>query len=96
MTRYGLNGPRIESRLEAKSFADVQTGPGTHLASCAMDIGSFLGLNRRGVALTTHLRLALRLKKEYKYSLFPPSPFMAGYSVNFTFDYQSPAIPHRP
>ena len=40
-TRYGLDGPGIESRWEARFSAPVQTGPGAHPASCTMGIGSF-------------------------------------------------------
>jgi hypothetical protein len=32
-TRYGLDGPGIESRWEARFSAPGQTGPGTHPAS---------------------------------------------------------------
>ena len=51
--------------VETRFSAPVQNGPGAHPASYKMGTGS---LSRRyssgGVALTTHLRLALRLKKE--------------------------------
>ena len=40
-TRYGLDGPRIESRWGARFSAPVQAGPGAHPASCTMDTGSF-------------------------------------------------------
>ena len=50
----------------ARFSAPVQTGLGAHPASCTMGTGSlFRGLSGRGVALTTHHRLAPRLKKEY-------------------------------
>ena len=62
-TRYGLEGPRIESRWGGFT-APVQTGPRTHPASYAMGTGSFPGVNRPGMALTTHPHLAPRLKKE--------------------------------
>ena len=42
-TLYGLYGPGIESRREARFSAPVQTGPGAHPASCIMGTGSFLG-----------------------------------------------------
>ena len=48
-TRYGLDGPGIESRWGAKFFALVQTGPGAHPASYTMGTGSFPGLNAAGV-----------------------------------------------
>ena len=40
-TRYGLDGPGIESRWVARLSAPVQTGSGAHPASCTMDAGSF-------------------------------------------------------
>jgi hypothetical protein len=39
-TRYGLDGPGIESRWGARFSAPVQTGPGAHPASCTMGTGS--------------------------------------------------------
>ena len=40
--RYGLDGPGIESRWEAKFSARVPTSPGTHPAFYTMGNGSFL------------------------------------------------------
>ena len=50
VTRYGLDGPGIESRWGEFS-APVQTGPGVHPASCTKGTGSFPGIKqpRRGV-----------------------------------------------
>jgi len=42
-TGYGLNGPGIEFRWEARFSAPVQTGPGTHPATYTMGTGSFPG-----------------------------------------------------
>ena len=54
-TYYGLDGPGIESRWEARFSAPVQTGPGAHPASCTMGTGSFPGVkNGRDVTLTPH------------------------------------------
>ena len=47
-TGYGLDGPGIESRWEARFSAPVQTGPGAHPASCTMGTGSFPGVRRPG------------------------------------------------
>ena len=47
-TRYGLDGPRIESRWGARFFAPVQAGPGAHPASYTMGTGSFPGVKRPG------------------------------------------------
>jgi hypothetical protein len=42
-TRYGLDGPDIESRWGARYFAPIQTGPGTHPATWTMVVRSFQG-----------------------------------------------------
>ena len=49
-TRYGLDGPGIESRWGggARLSAPVQTGPEAHPASCTMGTGSFPGEKRPG------------------------------------------------
>jgi len=47
-TGYGLDGPGIESRCEAKFSTSVQTGPGAHPASCTMGTGSFPGYRAAG------------------------------------------------
>jgi len=53
----------IESRW-GRDFPAVQTGPGAHPASCTMGTGSFPGVKcGRGVLLTTHQLLVLRLWK---------------------------------
>jgi hypothetical protein len=46
-TGYGLDGPGIESRW-GEIFADAQTGPGAHPASCTMGTESFPGVKRSG------------------------------------------------
>jgi hypothetical protein len=40
-TRYGLDGPGIESWWGARFIAPVQTGPGAHPASYTMGTGVF-------------------------------------------------------
>jgi hypothetical protein len=40
-TRYGLDGPGIESRWGARFSAAGQTGPGAHQASYTVVTGSF-------------------------------------------------------
>jgi hypothetical protein len=47
-TRYGLDGPGIESRWGARFSAPVQTGPGAHPASYTMGTGSFPGVKWPG------------------------------------------------
>jgi hypothetical protein len=52
-TGYGLDGPGIESRWEARFSEPIQTGPGAHTAPCTMGTWSFPGVkNGRGVTLT--------------------------------------------
>ena len=54
-TGYGLDGPGIESPVEARFTTHVQTGPGPHPASYTMDTWSFPGVKSgRGVILTPH------------------------------------------
>ena len=47
-TRYGLDGPGIESRWGTRFSAPVQTGPEAHPVSCIMGTGSFPGVKRPG------------------------------------------------
>jgi hypothetical protein len=70
-TIYGLDGPRIESRWEARFSAPSQTGPGSHPASYTMGTGSFPWAKRPGCGVN-HSHRASRLKKEYNYTTPPP------------------------
>jgi hypothetical protein len=63
-TRYGLEGPGIESRFGARFCARVQTGPGAHLSSYTLGTGSFPGVNRPGRCVDHPPHLAPRLKNE--------------------------------
>jgi hypothetical protein len=47
-TRYGLEGPGIESPWGARFSAPIQTGPGAHPASCTMGTGYFPGVKAAG------------------------------------------------
>ena len=47
-TRYGFDGPGIESWWGARFSAPVQTVPGAHPASCTTGAGSFSGVKRPG------------------------------------------------
>jgi hypothetical protein len=85
-TRYGLDGPRIESRWGARFSASVQTCRGAHPAFYTMGKGSLSqGYSGRGVALITHPHLAPRLRKCRAIPLLPLWAFVACYRVTFTF-----------
>ena len=47
-TRYGLDGPGIESQWGTRFSAPVQTGAGAYPASYTMGTGSFPGVKRPG------------------------------------------------
>jgi len=47
-TRYGLDGPEIESRWEARFSEPLQTGCEAHTASYKIGAGSFPGLEAAG------------------------------------------------
>jgi hypothetical protein len=59
---YGLVGPGIESRWEARLSAPVSTGPGAHPATCTMGTGYFPGVKRpgRGVDHPSHIAPSLK------------------------------------
>jgi hypothetical protein len=63
-TRYGLDGPRIESRCRRDFSHQSRLALGSNRASYTMGTGCFSGVKwpRRGVDHQPHL--ALRLKKE--------------------------------
>ena len=63
-TRYGLDGPKMESRWEARFSALVQTGPGAHPASYTLGTGSFPVVMRPGRGVDYPPHLAPRLRKE--------------------------------
>ena len=73
VTRYGFDGPGVESRWGARFSASVETDPGAHPASCSMGTGSFLGVKSgRGVTLTPHPLLVPLVMKEQSYTSTPP------------------------
>jgi hypothetical protein len=64
-TGYGMDGPGIESRWEARFFAPIQTGPRAHPASCTMGTDSFPGVKSgRDVTLIPHPLLVQLVMKE--------------------------------
>jgi hypothetical protein len=75
VTRYGLEGPGIETRWGggARFSAPVQTGRGAHPASYTMDTVSLIpGVKRPGRGVDHPPHPAPRLKKEKSYTSTPP------------------------
>jgi hypothetical protein len=71
-TDYGLDGPGIESRWEARFSASVQTGPGAHPASRTMGTESFPEVKSgQGVTLTPHPLLQPWSRKDRAIPLLP-------------------------
>ena len=69
--RAGRSGDRIP--VGARFSAPIQTGPGTHTASCTMGKGSFQGVKSgRGVTLIPQPLLVPLVMKGYSYSSTPP------------------------
>ena len=82
-TRYGMDGPAIESPWVTRFFAPFQTGHGTHPASYTVSTGSFRGVKRPGRGVDHPPHLALKLKNEWSYVyLLPLWAFVACYRVN--------------
>ena len=80
----GQSGDQI--LVGARYSVPVQTGSEAH-PSYIMGTGSFLGVKRRDVVLTTHPHLAPSLKKEQSYNSAPLWAFVAFSRVNFTFTF---------
>ena len=75
-TRYGLDGPEIESRWGARLSGTVQTGSGTHPASYTTVSGSLLGVKRPGRDADHPHPSSAEVKERvepYLYSLCAPS-----------------------
>jgi hypothetical protein len=84
---YGLDdrGSRVRFPAGAGNFSlhhRVQNGSGAHPSSYPMGTrGSFPGVKRPGVKLTTHLYVMQRSKNEWSYTSTPQYAFMAWCSV---------------
>ena len=72
-TRYGLDGPGIESRWGRDFSAQVQTGPGAHPTSCTMGTGSFLAIKRPGRGVEHPPRSSAEVKETIELYLYSPS-----------------------
>ena len=72
-TRYGLDGPGIESRCGARFSAPVQTGPGAHPASHTMGTGSFPGVKRMGRGFEHSSPSSSQVKERVQLYIHSPS-----------------------
>ena len=72
-TRYGLDGPGIESRGGARFSAPVQTGPGAHPASYTMGTGSFPGVKRSGRGVENSIPSSVEVKERVGLCLYSRS-----------------------
>jgi len=83
-SRYGLDGPGIESRWAARFSALVQTGPGAQPASYTMGTGSFSGVKRPGRGFDYPPASSAKVKEGvelYLYSISGPSWPVPGRSL---------------
>jgi hypothetical protein len=96
-TRYGRDGPRIESRWGARFSAPVQNVPGSHPVSYTMDTGSYTGVKRpgRGVDHTAPSSAEVKERVElFLFSLFGPSWPCSRVSFTFTFTLYNALVQH--
>ena len=82
-TRYGLDGPGIESQWGARFSTPVQTGPGAHPASYIMDILSFSGVKLPGRGVDHPPTSSA--EAEGRVELYIYSPSGPSWPVNFYF-----------
>ena len=69
--REGRSGDRIP--VGARFSVPVQTGPGTHPASCTMGTGSFQGVKRQGTGVDHPPLSSAEVKKTVGLYLYSPS-----------------------
>ena len=72
-TRYGLDGPGIECRWEARFSAPVQTDPGVHPASYTMGTGYFPEVKRPGRGVDHPPPYGSEVKERVELYLYSPS-----------------------
>jgi hypothetical protein len=70
---YGLDGPGIESRSEARFSALIQTGLGAHQASYTMGTGSFPKVKRPGRGVDYPSPSSAEVKERVGLYLYSPS-----------------------
>ena len=89
-TRYGPDGPGIESRWwwGVRFSAPVQAGPGAHPASCTRGTGSFPGVKRPGCGVDHPPPYSAEVKERvelYFYSTSKPSWPVRGWPLPLHF-----------
>ena len=74
-TRYGLDGPGIESQWGGGAGfpAPVQTGPAAYPASYTMDTGSFSGVKRPGRGVDHPPSSSAEVKERIELYIYSPS-----------------------
>ena len=72
-TRYGLDGPGIESQWRARFSASVQTVPRAYPVSCTMSKGSFPGVKRPGRGVDHPPPSSAEVKERVELYLYSPS-----------------------
>jgi hypothetical protein len=76
-TRYGLDGPGIESRWVTRFSSPAQTGPGHLPDSYTIDTGSLSwGSGSRDMALATHPQVKERVELYFYFSAGPLLPVL--------------------
>jgi len=78
-TRYGLDSPGTESRLEERFSSPVQTVSDAHPPSYIMDTGSFLGVKRRERGVDHPPPSSAEVKERVELYLY--SPFGSSWPV---------------
>jgi len=82
-TRYGLDGPGIESRW-VRDFPHKSRPPETHPASYTMGIGSFPGVKRPGRVVEHPTPFSAEVKERVEQYLYTPSRPSWPARLNFT------------
>jgi len=86
-TRYGLDGPGIESR-RGEIFRTRPENPGGHPASCTVGTGSFPEAKRPGRGVDHPLPSSVEVQERaelYLYSTFGPSWPVTGSTLPYCF-----------